>query len=290
MVKLTGLSAFPITPVSDGALNEAIFARMVERIVAAGCDSVGALGSTGAGPYLPPDLRDRAVAVAAETVAGRVPLWVGIGALATADVCRNARAAEAAGADGLLLQPVSYQRLTEDEVFHLFADVAGACGLPICIYDNPATTGFRFSDELIVRLSALPSVTAAKRPTPEGEVAADLARLRAQTDIALGYSADWGLPEACAAGADIFFSVLAGIRPEAVLPVARAGFNGDAEGARRLAEPLGPVWDLFRRFGGYRVAHAIASRDHDMPLLPIRPALPLPDHATPAPHAALDRI
>lgn len=287
---LKGLSAFPITPITEGALDEAIFARMIERIVAAGCDSVGALGSTGAGPYLPPEIRHAAVAVAAETTAGRLPLWVGIGALATEDVCRNAREAEAAGANGLLLQPVSYQRLTEDEVFHLFADAAAATSLPLCIYDNPGTTGFRFSNDLILRLTEIPTVAAAKRPLPEGDVAADLAPLRAQTDIALGYSADWGMLDAFAGGADVFFSVLAGIRPEAVLPAARAAMNRDPDLTRRLAEPLGPIWALFRRFGSYRAVHAIATRDHDKPLPPLRPVLPLPDAALPDLDAALDHL
>ena len=53
-----------------------------------------------------------------------------------------ARDAEAAGADGLLLAPVSYTPLLDDEVFEHFRAVAGATALPICIYDNPATTGF----------------------------------------------------------------------------------------------------------------------------------------------------
>ncbi|WP_375261388.1 dihydrodipicolinate synthase family protein [Palleronia sp.] len=276
---LRGLSAFPITPVADGTLDEDLFARMLDRIVTEGCDSVGALGSTGAGPYLPPQIRRRAGEVAAETIAGRIPLWVGIGALATEDVCRNAREAKAAGADGLLLQPVSYQRLTEDEVFHLFADAAAATSLPLCIYDNPGTTGFRFSNALIARIAGLPTVTAAKRPLPEGDVAEDIAALRASTDITLGYSADWGLIDALAGGADVFFSVLAGIRPESVQPAARAAIEGDADRARVLAAPLEKVWALFRQFGSYRVAHAIASRDYGKPIHPPRPVLPLPDAA-----------
>ncbi|SFG42838.1 4-hydroxy-tetrahydrodipicolinate synthase [Palleronia marisminoris] len=287
---LKGLSAFPITPITDGALDDAIFARMIERIVAAGCDSVGALGSTGAGPYLPAKARRRAVAVAAETTAGRIPLWVGIGALTTEAVCAHTREAEAAGADGLLLQPVSYQRLTDDEVFHLFTDAAAATALPLCIYDNPATTGFRFSDDLILRIAALPTVVAAKRPLPEGDVAADLAPLRAASDLSLGYSQDWGMLDALAGGGDVFFSVLAGTRPEAVVPAARAAIGGDLDLARQLAEPLEPIWSLFRRFGGYRVVHAIASRDYGTPLPPLRPVLPLPDAALPELDAALDHL
>lgn len=51
-----------------------------------------------------------------------------------------ARDAAEAGADGLLLAPVSYQKLTEEEVYQHFEAVATAGGLPLCIYNNPGTT------------------------------------------------------------------------------------------------------------------------------------------------------
>ncbi len=42
--------------------------------------------------------------------------------------------------------------LLDDEVFEHFVTVARDSGLPICIYDNPGTTHFRFSNALISRL------------------------------------------------------------------------------------------------------------------------------------------
>ncbi len=49
---LTGLSAFPLTPMNESAIDEAAFLRLVERLAAAGVDSIGALGSTGNYAYL----------------------------------------------------------------------------------------------------------------------------------------------------------------------------------------------------------------------------------------------
>ena len=42
-----GLSAFPLTPMDEHAVDEAAFGGLVERLAAAGVDSIGALGSTG---------------------------------------------------------------------------------------------------------------------------------------------------------------------------------------------------------------------------------------------------
>ncbi len=88
--------------------------------------------------------------------AAEVPVVVGIGALRTRDVLANAEHAQQAGASGLLLAPVSYQKLTDDDVYNLFSTVSRAISVPLCVYDNPGTTHFTFSDELHGRIAELP--------------------------------------------------------------------------------------------------------------------------------------
>ena len=164
-----GLVAFPITPADeDGRVDVAGLQRLLERLGAAGVDGVGLLGSTGTYAYLSREERRRAVAAAVECLGDRVPIVVGAGALRTDTAALLARDAEAAGADGLLLAPVSYAPLLEEEVFQHFRAVAGASGLPICIYDNPTTTNFRFQPALVERLAALPRVAALKTPADPG--------------------------------------------------------------------------------------------------------------------------
>ncbi len=283
-----GLCAFPPTPLdAAGRVDAPRLAALVEEIAAAGADSIGVLGSTGAYPYLDRAERRRAVEVAARAAAGRLPVLAGIGALSTRDVLALAADARAAGAAAALLAPVSYQRLTAAEVFCLFSDVAGATDLPICIYSNPATTGFTFDAELLARLAELPGVAAVKLPPPApGGVAAELAALSARIGpgLALGYSGDWIAAEALGAGAAAWYSVIAGVRPRAAMALARAARDGDAAALDRLAPAFDPLWDLFRAHGSYRVAHAVAG------LIPPRPVLPLGPAARPALDAALARI
>lgn len=136
-----GLSAFPLTPANaDGVVDTEAFAIMIDRLAAAGVDSIAVLGSTGTYAFLDRSERSRALAAAVETVAGDVPLIAGIGAMRTSWVKELARDAERLGADGLLLAPVSYAPLTQDEVFAHFDATAAATGLRICIDNNPSTT------------------------------------------------------------------------------------------------------------------------------------------------------
>ena len=230
MTLFTGLSAFPLTPTDDeGQLKPELLQRFLERIVAAGADSIGLLGSTGGYAYLTPEERKRTLRAAVDCVAGRTPLIVGVGALTT-DVAENlARDARQAGADGLLLAPMSYQPLTDDEVFRHFEAVAAAGELPLCIYNNPGTTKFTFSPDLIARLAELPNVAAVKMPLPaDSDYAGEMRRLRAMTPdgFAMGYSGDWGAKDALLAGGDCWYSVVAGLLPEPALALTRAAQAG----------------------------------------------------------------
>ena len=145
--------AFPITPAdADGHVDVAALRGLLRPLVAAEVHSIGLLGSTGSYPFLSREERRRAVEAAVDEVAARAPLLVGVGALRTDEAVHIAQDAKAAGADVGLLAAVSYTPLTEDEVFEHFSTVARESGLPLCIYDNPGTTHFRFSTALVGRL------------------------------------------------------------------------------------------------------------------------------------------
>ena len=196
MQALRGLCAFPITPAdADGRIVEADLRRILSRIVRAQVDSIGLLGSTGNYAYLPLDERRRALEITLDAVGGRMPVIVGVGALRTGDAEALARHAREAGAQGLLLAPMTYQPLTPDEIVTHFARVAEAGGLPLVIYNNPTTTRVTMDVALLARLAALPHVAGVKMPLPAADAFdAEIATLRdaLPPGFVIGYSGDWG--------------------------------------------------------------------------------------------------
>lgn len=258
-----GLSAFPLTPMNEQGLDESAFVRLIERLVSAKVDSIGVLGSTGNYAYLTMAERARIVRLAVEH-AGNVPVMVGIGALRTRDVLTLADDAQSAGASGVLLAPMSYQKLTADEVFGLYKTVTHALSLPLCVYDNPGTTQFVFSDELHGQIAQLPNVASIKIPgVPENAVEAKdrVERLRAQipSHVTVGVSGDSFGASGLNAGCDVWYSVIGGVFPSTTLAIARAAQAGHAEEATRLSARLQPLWELFRLSGGsLRVVAAAA--------------------------------
>lgn len=245
----TGLSAFPLTPLVDDKLDEAAYVRLIERLRAAGVDSIGALGSTGCYPYFSRNERATALRLATE-YSGAVPVIAGIGALRTRDVLWLAEDAQKAGVSALLLAPVSYHALTEDEVFDLFDAVTRELSVPLCVYDNPGTTHFTFSDALIARIAQLPNIGSIKIPPISAPQRAASLRAQIPAHITLGISGDASAVDGLRAGCGIWYSVLGGLFPEVALAISRAALTGDMAQARARSDALVPLWDLFKRYGG----------------------------------------
>ncbi|MDW7748210.1 dihydrodipicolinate synthase family protein [Halomonas sp.] len=273
----SGLSAFPLTPMNESGIDEAAFVGLVERLVDASVDAIGALGSTGSYAYLTRAERARVAQLAVEH-AGNVPVMVGIGALRMRDMLALAEDAQNAGASAVLLAPMSYQKLSTEEVFDLYETVARSLSVPLCVYDNPGTTHFEFSDDLYGRIAQLPNVRSIKIPgvpaAPEA-AKAHVEHLRAllPSYLTLGVSGDAFAATGLNAGCEAWYSVIGGLFPKTALAITRAAQAGDAQEATRLSERLQPLWALFGQHGGsLRVVAAAA----ELQGLVEHPSLPLP--------------
>jgi len=270
----TGLSAFPLTPTDENGIDEHAFVRMVSRLAAAGVDSIGALGSTGGYAYLSREQRAWAARAAVEA-AGTTAVIVGIGALRTRQVLDLAADAHDAGAAAVLLAPMTYQPLTDDEVFGLYEAVTAELAIPLVVYDNPGTTHVTFSDQLHGRIAALPNIGSIKIPGISAAAAsARITALRAvvPAHVTIGVSGDWLAAGGLVGGADAWYSVLGGLFPETALAIVRAARAGDGTLAFEASDRLEPLWSLFRRYGSLRVMSAGA----EVLGLVASPSLPLP--------------
>ena len=262
-IRLAGLSAFPLTPLRGDVVDERAFAGLVERLTAAGVDSITALGSTGSYAYLTPAERARVARIAVEH-AGATPVFVGVGDLRTSRVLVHVDSAQEAGAAGVLLAPMTYQPLTDDDVYELFRIVTEHTGLPVIVYDNPDTTHFTFTLEFYARIAELPGVVSIK--IPGVPAAPDAAREHVTAirgaipeHVTIGVSGDALAATGLNAGCDAWYSVIGGTLPAPALSITRAAQAGWAQEAVAESRRLAPLWDLFAELGGsLRVIAAIA--------------------------------
>src|SRR5690606_8463279 len=134
-------------------------------LVTTGSHGIPPLGSTGVMPYLNDAEKEAVTEATMQQVAGRVPALVGVSNLTTAKTVYHAQFAEKAGAAAVMIIPMSYWKLTDDEIVRHYDMVASKISMPIMAYNNPATGGVDMSPALLKRLLRIPNVTMIKEST-----------------------------------------------------------------------------------------------------------------------------
>lgn len=161
-----GIIAYPITPFDENEkIDVVLFKKLLERLVTSGSHGIAPLGSTGVLPYLTDEEKEAVTETTINQVKGRVPVLVGVSNLTTERTIYHAKFAEKAGADAVMIIPMSYWKLTDNEIVQHYDAVAKQISIPIMAYNNPATGGVDMSPTLLKRLLEISNVTMIKEST-----------------------------------------------------------------------------------------------------------------------------
>ena len=153
-MKLEGIIAYPITPFK--AENQEIdfdaLTITLNALLEHQCDAIAPLGSAGESAYLSWQEWQQVAEKSIEVVNHRVPVILGISELTTTMAIQKAEKAEELGADVIMVMPISYWKLTDQEIYDYYQQIAAATKLPMMVYNNPATSGVDMSPELIAKM------------------------------------------------------------------------------------------------------------------------------------------
>jgi 4-hydroxy-tetrahydrodipicolinate synthase len=119
-------------------------------------------GTTGESPTTSDEEKDRLLRAVVEAVGDRASIVAGAGTNDTAHTLHLARAAEKAGADGLLLVTPYYNKPPQAGLLAHFRAAADATGLPAMLYDIPGRAGTAIATDTLVALAEHPRIVAVK--------------------------------------------------------------------------------------------------------------------------------
>lgn len=245
-----GIITYPITPFSaNGEVDSKTLSTLIDQLIQNGSHAIAPLGSTGESAYLNDDEWAEVAQTSIKAVAKRLPVIVGVSDLTTQNAIKRAKIAEKAGADAVMVLPVSYWKLTSDEIFTHYAKIADAISLPIMVYNNPATSGIDMSPELIVQLfNAIDNVTMVKEST--GDIQR-MHKIRMLTNGELPfYNGSNPLAlEAFAAGATGWCTAAPNIIAQWPLKIYQAMQNNDAKLARDIFYKQLPILEFILKGG-----------------------------------------
>lgn len=259
-----------ITPfTSTGELDLGAAARHAARLVADGCDGLVLSGTTGESPTTTDAEKTALVRAVRRAAGGRAHIVAGVGSASTRHTVALARAAERAGADGLLVVTPYYSRPPQDAIEAHMRTVADATALPVMLYDIPGRTGARIGTAALLRLAEHPRIVAVK------DCAYDLlgsSTVIARTSLAY-YSGceELNLP-LYAVGAAGYVSTVANVAPRQLRAVLDAFDRGDTGEAARLNGLTLPLAELMMASGLPGTVTAKALLDAGPVREPLQPA------------------
>jgi 4-hydroxy-tetrahydrodipicolinate synthase len=243
---------------ADGALDLDGAQQLAAHLVDAGNDGLIVNGTTGESPTTSDAEKAQLVRAVVEAVGDRAQVVAGAGSNDTRHSLELARAAEQAGAHGLLVVTPYYSKPPQEGLYRHFSAVADATGLPVMLYDIPGRSGVPINTETIVRLGEHPRIVANK------DAKGDLGRASwaiAASGLAW-YSGDdmLNLP-LLSVGAVGFVSVVGHVVAPELRAMLEAYLNGDVVKATEIHQKLLPVFTgMFRTQGVITAKAALGLR------------------------------
>ena len=162
MSKIAGLWLPIVTPFRDGSVDFRSYERLVDHYLARGIDGLFPLGTTGEAPTLEEAEIDELVERTVARVAGRVPVFVGVGGNATRKVEKTLRRLERFDFPGIVSVCPYYNRPSQDGLLAHFRAVAAATGRDLLIYNIPYRTAVNLSNETLLELARVPNIVGVK--------------------------------------------------------------------------------------------------------------------------------
>jgi 4-hydroxy-tetrahydrodipicolinate synthase len=286
-----GLTVVAVTPLdADGAVDVGSIARLMDFYVECGVSGITLLGVMGEANRFT-ETESRLVAeTALAAVGGRVPVLVGISDSSLERLTATAHHAMAAGAAGVLVQPLA-GLAGDDAVVGYFRTVCEALGadVPVCFQDFPKASGVTLTVPAWHRIVGdCPSVVMLKHEEDPGLNklsrirAAEAAGLRRVTILAGNNGI--ALPQELTRGAD---GAMTGFAfPDVLVAVCRLHAEGRVDEAEDLFDAYLPL-NKHELRGGVGVRKEILRRRGAMGTAVCRhPVAPL----TADDHAELDRL
>jgi 4-hydroxy-tetrahydrodipicolinate synthase len=227
----------------DGEIDLKATQASIERLVAGGVSGVIVLPMLGENASTTLEEKATLVRAAREVISGRVPLLSGLAERTTKDACLVARQLENFGAEGLMVFPSLGYKTDARESVEWYRQIAGACGIPIMIYNNPIAYGTDITPEILQHLTDVPSIVAIKEETGDIRRVTDLFNA-CDSRFRVFCGVDDLLLESVALGATGWVSGMTNVWPAECVRLFQQCAAGKFEAARRTYRLMTPAFHL----------------------------------------------
>ncbi len=239
--QITGATTALITPFKNGKLDEATYAKLIQRQIDNGIDAVCPVGTTGESATLSYDEDKRCIQIAVEICKGtNTKVLAGAGSNATHEAIEIAKYSEQCGADAIFSVSPYYNKPSQEGLYQHYKAIASSVDIPFMLYNVPGRTGVDILPDTVKRLyEDLPNIFGIKEATGSIE---RIIELKSKCPNLAIFSGDDAIDfSVIATGGVGVTSVTSNLLPDLKSHLVHLALNGDFEEARILNEELLPI-------------------------------------------------
>jgi len=175
-----------VTPFNeDLSINYGTAAMLAEKLIEEGSDGIVVAGTTGESPTLSTEEKISLFKKVREAVGTKGTVVAGTGSNNTKGSVELSKAAEDAGADGILVVAPYYNKPPQEGLYEHFGMIAQSVKIPVILYNIPGRTGININPDTIERLYRdFPNIVGVKDATGNMDQATEVAlRTRAYAGV-----------------------------------------------------------------------------------------------------------
>jgi 4-hydroxy-tetrahydrodipicolinate synthase len=238
----TGTFTAIVTPFQGGAVAYDELKKLVNFQIRGGVSGLVPVGTTGESPTVSHEEHLEIIRCTIEAARGRVPVIAGTGSNSTHEAIEMTKAADEAGADGMLLVAPYYNRPTQEGLFQHFSRIAEVTNKPIILYSIPGRCGVEIGVKVIERLRAKYAHVAHIKEAGGSVDRVDQIISALGKDITVLSGDDSLTLPFMAVGAQGVISVASNLYPREVSRLVKLALTQDYSKARALHRRLYPVF------------------------------------------------
>ncbi len=235
---IMGATTAIITPIKNGKIDEATYAKLIKRQIDNGIDAVCPVGTTGESATLSHDEHKRCIEIAVEVCKGtNTKVLAGAGSNATHEAIDIAKHAQEYGVDALFSVSPYYNKPSQEGLYQHYKAIASSVEVPFMLYNVPGRTGVDIQPETVKRLfNDVPNIFGIKEATGSIERTVELLAKVPELYVFSGDDAiDFPI---LASGGKGITSVTANLLPDLKSKLVHAALEGDFKTSKAINDEL----------------------------------------------------
>ena len=235
---ITGATTAVITPFKNGTLDEATYARLIQRQIDNNIDAICPVGTTGESATLTHDEHKRCIEIAVEACKGtKAKVLAGAGSNSTLEAIDIAKHAESCGVDAIFSVSPYYNKPSQEGLYQHYKAIASAVKVPFMLYNVPGRTGVDILPDTVKRLfDDVENIMGIKEAT--GSIERTVELLAKIPDLYV-FSGDDAIDfPILASGGKGITSVTANLLPDLKADLTHAALEGDLKRSKEINDQL----------------------------------------------------